>query len=576
MTPLDKAFDEPDDSANEDVNEVDKPAIPESGSEQVDDQFAEDESISFRPDIASLNSYKTQGYKEWWALAEFVDNSISSFITNKDALITQEGPEFVLDIELILDEPGGFIEIRDNAAGIQKTDFPRAFRTGTPPANKSSLSQFGLGMKAAGIWFANLVTVRSSALGEELMRTVSIDLDLINSTGQEDYFPKLTKVGLEVHGTVVKLSRLSRDVPVDRHTLQTIREYLSSIYRDFIRTGEVRIVVEARKSSGGTEITELNFEPPSFLVAPRVPEADQAPNAADVLEHKWFKELDFTLESGKRVRGWAGLRDKGSYQNNGLILLWHRKVIKGAGTGKDIKAGDSVYKPSVVFGAQNSAVSLRLLGELDMSEFATTNRKDDLTWSNAEEIEFLTKLKRELDAKPIDLLRQAVKFKVAEKTVEVVEEWRKSLDEVAGHSEVVLDNFPDSDAELAVDENLIDEGFLDDEIDLVAEYEVRLQGEQLPIKVSLGFISDAELPTFIVRSAQDLNLVLINRESPFSKAFGDPRLNDLKGFTRILISLGIAEIYSRKILGLRMTGVLRRTFNQILDSDRMTDIGYES
>jgi len=78
-----------------------------------------------------------------------------------------------------------------------------------------------------------------------------------------------------------------------------------------------------------------------------------------------------------------------------------------------------------------------------------------------------------------------------------------------------------------------------------------------------------------VRTIGEMNLVLVNRESPFSKAFGDPRLNDLTGFTRLLVSLGLAEIYSRKVLGLRMTGILRRTFNQILDSDAMTDIRYE-
>ena len=561
MTKLDPVFDDP--------NENDQPIVFDLTASQLE------ETISLRPDIASLNSYKTQGYKEWWALAEFVDNSISSYTTNKEALRKMEGEEFVLDIELILDEKDGFIEIRDNAAGIRKEEVARAFSTGTPPKDKSSLSQFGLGMKAAGIWFANLITVRSSALGEDFLRTVRIDLDLINETGQENYTPQLARVPRDAHGTVVRLSRLSRDVPVDFYTLETIKDYLSSIYRDFLRAGEVRIFVEARKKKGDIEVSELSFEPPSFLMAERVSDGELDPNDSDTEMRLWYKELDFTLDSGRRVRGWAGLRDKGSYQNNGLILLWHRKVIKGAGTGKDIKAGDSVYKPSVVFGAQNSAISLRLLGELDMSEFETTNRKDDLTWSNAEEMEFLTKLRRELDTKPLDLLRQAFKFKVAEKSVEVVDEWRKSFDDVANPSEIVLADVSDANADLVVDEKLLDEEFLDNDVELVAEYEVQLKGDQLPIKVTLGFVSNPDIPTFVVRTIGEMNLVLVNRESPFSKAFGDPRLNDLTGFTRLLVSLGLAEIYSRKVLGLRMTGILRRTFNQILDSDAMTDIRYE-
>jgi hypothetical protein len=531
----------------------------------------QNDEVNFRPDIASLNSYKTQGYKEWWALAEFVDNSISSFVTNKSALEQVEGPEFILDITVVLNERDGFISIVDNAAGISKTDMQRAFTSGVPPKNKSSLSQFGLGLKAAGIWFANHIEVTTTALGEPLQKRVVIDLDHINATGLESYKPDVIAFDSEAHGTIVKLTALSRDVPADKSTLETIREYLASIYRDFIRTGDVRISVNAIKRNGTEDLELLTFEPPTFLVAPRVPDlgSDSVDRPQDLV---WRKEVNFKTSTGKQVSGWAGLRAKGSYQNTGFVLLWHRKVILGAGAAKDVKSGDSVYKPQMVYGAQNSAASLRLFGELDVSEFQTTNRKDNLTWSHSEETEFLQKLKSELDALPLDLIRQAYKYKVAEKTIEVVEEWKNNLKSVAQSSETVLVSVADSFEQIDVREPSVDTISDENELELVAEYAIKLKGDKLPISVTLGFVSIPGESTFIVQSRDDTNLVLINRESAFSKAFGDPRLNDLTSFTRLLVSLGLAEIYTRRVTGDRMVGTLRRMFNEILDSDSMTSI----
>ena len=61
------------------------------------------------------------------------------------------------------------ILIEDNAAGINRQDCDRAFKAGAAPDEKDKgLSEFGMGMKTAALWFSKSFEVQSSALGEKL------------------------------------------------------------------------------------------------------------------------------------------------------------------------------------------------------------------------------------------------------------------------------------------------------------------------------------------------------------------------------------------------------------------------
>jgi len=90
--------------------------------------------------------------------------------------IDDENHKLRVSIE-IDSEDGGRITIRDNAAGIAEADFLRAFRPAQLPPNRTGLSEFGMGMKSAACWFAPKWSVRTSALGELVERTVVFDID---------------------------------------------------------------------------------------------------------------------------------------------------------------------------------------------------------------------------------------------------------------------------------------------------------------------------------------------------------------------------------------------------------------
>ena len=66
-------------------------------------------------------------------------------------------------------------QIRDNAAGISRSAYSRAFRPAALPPDRSGLAEFGMGMKSAACWFAPRWTVRTAALGEGVARTIRLD-----------------------------------------------------------------------------------------------------------------------------------------------------------------------------------------------------------------------------------------------------------------------------------------------------------------------------------------------------------------------------------------------------------------
>jgi hypothetical protein len=198
--------------------------------------------IEIRPEVTMLSVLRHLNYKAWFAIAEFIDNSLQSYLSNRRALEQLHGPAFQLRVDVHIDTNGpGKITVTDNAAGILTADFPRAFRAAQVPVDRSGLSEFGMGMKSAACWFAETWDVRTKAIGEKLERTIKFDIRRIVDNKIESLITDVREIDSDEHYTVVSLRGLHH-IPQGR-TQAKIKEHLASIYRMYLRDGSMNLTL---------------------------------------------------------------------------------------------------------------------------------------------------------------------------------------------------------------------------------------------------------------------------------------------------------------------------------------------
>jgi hypothetical protein len=214
--------------------------------------------VDIRPGVSVLAVLRHLNYRTWFALGEFVDNAVESFTKHRDALAKVEGSNFKLrvDIDIETTTPAR-ISIRDNAGGIFETDYARAFRPAAIPPDRSGLAEFGMGMKSAACWFAPSWSVRTSALGETVSRTIEFDIGNIVNDDIEELSIAEKPEKANSHYTEVILHDIFH-VPVGR-TVTKVKEHLTDIYRAFIRDG----LLDLRLN--GEELVYKEPKVPEFL-----------------------------------------------------------------------------------------------------------------------------------------------------------------------------------------------------------------------------------------------------------------------------------------------------------------------
>jgi hypothetical protein len=337
-------------------------------------------SVSITPGVSMLAVLGSLNYKPWFALAEYVDNALQSFLSNDE---TAESGPLVVRIEMRGGD-GGEVVISDNAWGIPLSEFPRAFRPAEVPLDRSGLSEFGMGMKSASCWFARKWSVTTTVEGEPVARVVTFDIEQIVANDVQTL--EVSEVAAEpsAHGTVVRLWDLNQ--PLATRTVSKIREHLTDIYRVFLRDEQMVLIFRDE---------QLFYEDPAVLVSPPFDEPESSAIS-------WRKEVDFDFGAGLRVHGFAALLAAGKQSQAGFSLFRRGRVIEGT--------ADELYKPGAIYGAGNTYRSQRLFGELHLEGFEVSHTKDGFQWLDSESA-FLELLHDELDSAPVMLLRQAEGFR---------------------------------------------------------------------------------------------------------------------------------------------------------------------
>ena len=341
-------------------------------------------SVSIKIQTGVYGQFRNLNNKVWFALGEYVDNAVQSFENNKQALTKAHNGKYQFEVRINIDWENDFIKIYDNAAGIDTSNFQRAFEPANIPIDNTGLHEFGMGMKTASIWLANVWSVKTAALNETEERSVQFDLEKVLKEDKEVLKVKNTDKAKSVHFTEITLSQLSKNAPT-AYQMDKIKKHLASIYRKFIRKGDLKLYIND---------VELTYEDPEILNAPYYTN----PKGTPVY---WKKEINFSSDKYK-VTGFIGiLNTMSTSEVNGLSLFRRGRVIEGS--------HDEKYRPKVICGQIGSPRYKRIFGELELEGFAVSFNKG--SFQEQEDLEFLMEaIQVEISAKDFDLYTQAEKY----------------------------------------------------------------------------------------------------------------------------------------------------------------------
>lgn len=370
--------------------------------------------INVEPGVGIFEVIRHLSYRPQYALAEYIDNSISSFENNKVELRRLNTS---YKLRVVIQFTPAEIRVRDNAAGIAKADYARAFKPAAVPPDRSGLNEFGMGMKTASIWLSRNWKVVTNAINENQTGIVEFDVDAIIESKRATLTPKFQdKVRRTDHGTEIILTKLNHEL--NGQVIRRVKEHLSDIYRKYLKNDEIEIVVEYDSKS---ESLSPYKEADALVAKP-------AYNNAPAGEHKWERDINLLLNSGRSIVGKAKILSTASTQKAGLYLFRRNRLIVSAA---------EPFRPYEIFGQGNSYPSQRLFIELDMKGFEVTHTKDDFIWGAGgdEKSDIIEKIKAALQEGPHKLITQALEYRV--KKVERTEEKMKQAFEE--RTESVLD-----------------------------------------------------------------------------------------------------------------------------------------
>lgn len=502
--------------------------------------------IAIRPKAGILSILKHIEYEPWYALAEFVDNAVDSYFKNENKLKRVEGQDFRLKVEIEINEQGNKIIIRDNAAGIGEKDFPRAFRPAEPPPDNGSLSEFGMGMKAAACWFSDTWSVTTKALNEMEKKTVYFDINKIKRDDIEELDVDTEDALKNEHYTRIELMNVVKKMP-RRRTLGKVKDHLAGIYRDYIRKKQLILKL------GGEE---LIFEEPKILTAPQF----------DNLKGKsivWKQEIDFKLGGGLSVKGFAAIRERASTSEAGFALFRRGRIIEGS--------FDDGFRPEYIFGAPNSYRYQRVFGELHLEGFDAIFTKKRISWGDNLE-PFLKKLRDQLNQNSLPLLTQADKHRAKGSDKDYRQSAKKALDDTVNDLEkngqkAIADLRNNSKTDGADPKTLSKT-----EKSVHREFELRFSRITWKVSIELSYdpsirdlieVGDHLIPAKLTKGSVRQIGIRLSLTHPFMTEFVGADPNKIEPILRIVAALGLSEVIATES-GSKSKSEIRKNLNDLI------------
>lgn len=340
-------------------------------------------SIATKPLVYSAFRYINN--KVHNALAEYVDNSIQSYVDHQE-LLSHINPSHKLTVKVDIDPDRGIITVKDDAFGISEKYYEKAFELANIPLDASGLNEFGMGMKVSSIWLSNLWTVETSAYGEPYKKTLVFDLEDVVQQEKLALDVKIDSASIDEHYTLITLENLSQNKPSSRQ-INGIKKHLASIYSKYIREGVLDLFINGELQ----EITELKILKAPYYENPDGPQI------------YWKKDIKF--DAGPyHVKGFIGVLETMSTSTDNGFLLFRRGRVIGS-------SYEDRYRPKCLCGEPGSPQFKRIFGELELEGFHVSFTKNSFTEGDEFEM-FINYLAQDLDKDTsFRIFRQAQNYK---------------------------------------------------------------------------------------------------------------------------------------------------------------------
>lgn len=453
--------------------------------------------------------------------------------------------------------------IIDNCFGVKNEDLDRILKLNIPSKRENSRNEYGMGIKTAGFWLGEQITILTKHMNNEETLRIHLDLkDLESVEKNNNKVPieylnknKFKEVNNFDFGTMIEINNINNQ----RFTikkLNTISNILASRYREDIRLDKLKLKVVMLDQKGiwndcflENQIEDIS-KAKSLEFKPPILKKDSNNKEIKINIRRSFNFNGNNYD----VNGWVGVLEKGSRKQPGLTLFRRGRAIKGDDE-------NNYYKPKEIFGDSGSYEFQRVTGWLHLDNFPVTQQKNDFAWSGGLEDEFIRIIKEEIESNDkynIRKIARTSKNKESEiKSSEVinknvVKDLKESMSE---------DNFFNSvDVELSFDDydDLIRFTLIEDKIKYVLNLKINNDNRK-----NLKWLSIENI---------DNDKKIYNLTLNFSLPWFSPFNNDLENvkdqIVKFAVYFAFAEIKHTESLcyhSYEMREILNKCFSQKID-----------
>jgi hypothetical protein len=320
--------------------------------------------IDFSIGNNAILSYKRLDYKIWFALSEFVDNSLQSYRANEELLNNYYKKNNKGFEVAITTNKKDSISIRDNSVGMDINELKKALQIANPPSDTSGLSEFGMGLKTASCWLGDKFSILTKKFGSEHSYKVVFDVNEVANGKSKIEIIELRDT-TSPSGTTIEIYELHKSIATNTET--KIKDFLSNIYRIDIREQKMKLLWNTK---------ELKYDEDLIFW-----------KAADGTPYR--KPIKEFYVNGKKVTGWLGIYGEGAGGRNKAGIAVIRR-------GRCIQSQPNAWMPIGLYGegyeGTNSTVAQRLFGEINLDDFDVSHTKNAILFHDDEEDEIQDEL----------------------------------------------------------------------------------------------------------------------------------------------------------------------------------------